>query len=400
MNSLKLKESTLAYVVCKSALYVFFISDGINKLLLYLDYDFNRVSILFRFIYEILFLLIIALFLNRERLLFLSKFAFLFIIFLVGQFIFSSSVTYDYGYIENIIIYNKYFFVLIVFYSLYRLPEGSRNFSSIMKTFEMILLVNSFAAISGLIFQIDLFRTYIEQSYRYGYSGLIPAQNEATLFYFIGISYFYYKAFIQHEKHFKFWIFILASLLLGTKAIYVFLVMLLFFHLITAPGLKKQFIAMLATLLVGYGIVWFLETDNSKQLLSYFTSKASEGGWLEMMLSGRNILLETKGLALLKEWSFINYFIGGQDQQRYLLEMDLFDLFYFTGIVGFILYISMYFSTLFRFNLKKPFYLFFVISFFGLAALGGHFFSSAVNALYLCLACLYFYNSELKTQSA
>lgn len=394
IKQLKLKEIDIVYWLCMSALCIFFISDACNKLLFYLHYDFYRVSIFFRSIYEILFFLVIILFLNRVRLMFLKIFFFFFTLFIFGQILFSSNLFYKYNFIENIFIFNKYYFVFIIYFSIYKLQNHADKFQRIIKLLENIFLLNSAAVIIGFLFQINFLRSYLEQSYRYGYSGFIPAQNEATYFFFVAISYFYYKHFILNLRSQRFLLVVLSSFLLGTKGIYLFLCMLLIFHFLNHSSVKSKRITFIGALFLFLGSLWYLETDYAKVLLGYFISKGDSVGWFNMVMSGRNTLITTKGAEVIDNWSIINYFIGGQDQTTFLIEMDFFDLFFFLGIIGGFMYLAFYFFTLFKFRISKPFNFFFVFSFFLLAFLGGHFFSSAINALYICLISLFLYSTQ------
>jgi hypothetical protein len=165
---------------------------------------------------------------------------------------------------------------------------------------------------------------------------------------------------------------------------------LLTFHFLYFSSLRSKIITLCIIAAVIIGGYFYLQTDHSKILLEYFISRKNKNGWLTMILSGRNSFLFTKGSLIVENWNIINYFIGGQDQTRLYMEMDFFDLFFFLGIIGCAIYFSLYFSTLFRFNILKPFNLFFVFSFLTLAFFGGHFFASAVNSLYLCLVTMYF----------
>ncbi len=119
-RELKLKEADAIYFLCKSALYLFFISDACNKILLFLHFDFYRVSIFIRSTYEILFFILLIVFINEIRLLFLKIFFILFCLFITSQLLFASHF-YDYKYSENIFNFNKWFFIFIIYFSIYKI---------------------------------------------------------------------------------------------------------------------------------------------------------------------------------------------------------------------------------------------------------------------------------------
>ena len=391
---LKLKEVDAAYFLCISALWLFFLSDACNKLLVYFQYDFTRISIIIRSLYELLFLSIIIFFFNEIRMYFVKLFAATLILFISGQVLFSFNVYYHYNFIENITIFNKYFFIFIIYFAIYKLQDHPEKFRRISNALELVFIINALAALAGFAFQIDFLRTYVDQSYRYGYSGFIPVQNESTVFFLLGLSHFYYKHFLLRIRSFKFYIMLLSSLVLGTKGIYIFLAMLLVFHFMYHSKIKTKLIALSVIIALYFLISWFLKTGYSQKLLEYFISKSHEVGWFQMIISGRDSYISTRGAEVLDNWTILNFFIGGQDQKRQLIEMDFFDLFFFLGIIGCIIFFGLYFTSIFKFNILKPFNLFFVSSFLILAFFGGHFFGSAINALYVCLVSMYFYVTQ------
>lgn len=396
LKPLRLKEIDAIYFLTKSALYLFFIADACNKFLFLLHYPFYRTSIFFRSLYELLFLIVILLFINEVRLLFLKIFFILFALFICGQVLISFQVDYAYNYLENISNFNKYFFVFIIYFSIYKLTDYTEKFQKIIKLMEGIFLLNSIVTILGVIFQITLLRTYTDSDriYRYGYSGFIPAQNEATLFFFLSVSYFYYKHFILNLKSRRFLIVLLSSLVLGTKGIYLFLFLLLIFHFLYFSNLKAKIISLFLMIGIFISGYLYLQTRHSQILLEYFISRKDKLGWFSMLVSSRDSFIITKGVTITGNWNIINYFIGGQDQTKLAIEMDFIDLFFFLGIIGSVVFFMLYLSTLFKFNILKPFYFFFVLTFFFLAFFGGHFFASAVNALYVCLISMYFHHSQ------
>jgi hypothetical protein len=263
---------------------------------------------------------------------------------------------------------------------------------------EKLLLLNAWLTILGVIFGIDIFRTYILQSYRFGYSGILWVQNEATVLCVLGIAYFYYKHFILGQRSKQFLVVLIASLFLGTKTIYLFLVFLLIFHFLSNSSLRSKVTAFILVIATYYFLSWFLHTEMAAKILAYFVSKAEGNGLWYMLFSGRTSYLAIMDKQVLSHWTFINYLVGGEDPMHFMIEMDFFDLFLFMGIIGFVVYFILLFSTVFRFSLKMPFNLFFVSSYMILAFLGGHFFSSVINAVYLCLICMFFYvNSKRST---
>lgn len=393
----RITEAGLVHLLTISALYVFFAADLANKVFVYLGLGFTRVSVFFRSFYEFFFLIVILLFLNAARRNFLLVLVGLFGLFMVGQILFAMNVEHQVHFGDNTLFFNKYFFAFIIFYSIYKLREHPGKFAHAIKVMEMLFVINALATLAGLALGLSVFRTYVLQPYRFGYSGILWVQNEATIMCFLGIAYFYYKHFVLGERSKKFYIILLAALFLGTKAIYLFMAMLLVFHFMTNSKLSAKIAVFVIAILTYFFIDWFLKSDLSKEILAYFVSKFEGYGIWYVLFSGRTSYLASMNTEILQYWTPLNYLVGGEDPTHFMIEMDFFDLFLFLGLIGFVIYFMLLFATLFRLNYKKPFNLFFVFSYMLLAFVAGHFFSSVINALYLCLICMYFQSTGKST---
>ncbi|WP_303412874.1 hypothetical protein [Pontibacter sp. BT731] len=242
----------------------------------------------------------------------------------------------------------------------------------------------------GALFQIDLLRSYPgEGGFRFGYIGFIPAVNEATLFYLIAICLSYYRRYILGISSKKFYIIIAASLLLGTKAIYLIIISLLLLHFLRTSSFKIKVMVLSTIIITVIAVKTYLSTEDAQIRFEYFYQIANKRGLLTMLLSGRDLLLQEHFYANIDHWGIMNFIVGGQDQLRYLVEMDFVDLFLLFGALGSIIYISLFFSSLFTFKKNRYFNLYFILIYFFIAGLGGHFFASALNALYLAIFCIY-----------
>ena len=386
---LKVREITVVYLLTITGLYLFFFSDFLNKALVVFRIDYSRASILFRSLYELLFLVVIVMFPTRSRMMFLSLMGILFVTFITGQIVYTNNTPYYPQYFENILLFNKYFFAFIIYFAIYRLADYPSKFQKAIRVMENLFLLNAWCTLAGVVFGIDLFRTYVLQTYRFGYSGILWAQNEASVMYFLSLSHFYYKRYILKDNSKGFFIILIAGVFLGTKALYLFMAMLLVFHFMTKSSVNTKVFALYFVVIVFYSIRRFLRSDTSDQLLAYFVSKAEEHGIWYMLFSGRTMYLDVADNIVTYYWTPVNWLFGGHNQMAFMVEMDFFDLFLFLGIVGFVVYFILLFNTLFRFSLKKRFNLFFVFAFLSLAFMAGHFFAGVINAMYLCLFCMY-----------
>src|SRR5260221_19546 len=394
---LKYNEHTFVYGIVKIALVVFFVSDGLNKLLYIAtenDSPGFSPSLFSRMIFELVALTFICHRPNRKRLLFIVVLSALVICQVVGMALYLNNYDRSFRYFYHISVFNKYLFAFIVYYFIYKLRERADLITKLQLVCESIFVINSLFVIAGAILNIKLFRSYPFMDYRYGYDGIISAVNESSLFYFIALSYVYYKKFILNRRMGLSVIILVGALFLGTKTIYLFLVSLTLFHFLRVSTAKARFYALFGIACTTAFISVLYENGFLDVLVDYFTDVVNKRGFVTALFSGRDLYLQTTFFENLKYWSSLNYLFGGQDQMNFLIEMDVFDAFSFFGVVGAFLYFVLFFNSVFSVNLKKKFNLFFIGIYFILAALGGHFFASSLNALYLVVFCLFVYNND------
>jgi hypothetical protein len=393
-----ISESKLSFYLVSSALILFYISDGGNKYFQLGQYanddaieDSFSISIYFRLLYEIFFASIILLNLNLTRRKIILAIIALILIFIIGQQTFLLNYgDPEYSIFHDFTLLNKYLYGFIIFGGIYKVVENWKDYSRLIKIYENIVVINSILVFAGLLFNITLFESYYSIDVRYGYDGLIPSVNEATLFYFIAISYFYYKHFIRKEKSWKIYMVITASLLLGTKTIYLFLLLLFIYHLITNLSLIKKIIYIsLTSIVIPLLIIPVILDPRFSFLYASFTYFYDKEGFWFMITSGRSYFIQDRFVENLSHWNIINYFFGGTDQFKFMIEMDFFDLFLFLGALGSLVLFYLYYSTIFKNDNKIKFLSFFSFCYFFLAFLSGHIFSSATNALNLVLVVIF-----------
>jgi hypothetical protein len=398
-----MKKHLFYYRVTKVSLVLFFIADCLNKVIYLITEDDTpnvSPSLLARMAFEFIAVIFILADLNRKKSIFVILSSLLFISFLIGVAFYLRHYDKRYEYFYHLGLFNKYLFAFIAYYFISELRNNKELITKLQGTCERIFIINSLLAIVGAIFRIQLFKSYLFMDYRYGYNGVIPAVNESSLFYFIALSFVYYKKFILGKKLKWSWLIIVASFLIGTKAIYLFIAALVLFHFLRVSSITNKILALLG-ITVFIAITAFLYiSDFASPVVDYFVYLISEKGLESALLSGRDVYLQTRFFENQEYWNFFNYLFGGQDQLNYLIEMDLFDVVLFFGAVGSILYFVIFFRSIFSISFRKKFNIFFVVVYFIMAGLGGHYFASALNALYLVIFCLFIYNSDLKEPGA
>lgn len=381
-------EGRAIYLLAASALLVFFASDALNKIFLVQTGDIVRISIVLKLVYEVIFFCWILVFINQERFKFLLA-LFLFVsMFLAGQlFVIGSNSSLG----ENLITLNKYLFTFVLYQSFYKIQHNEARMNSLANIMEKLFTINNILTLAGLFFGIKYFRSYVDQAFRFGYDGLIPAQNEATYFFMISVSYFYYKYYFLNKSFLQYLLAICAALLLGAKGIYIFLLILFAFHILCQR--RHRFVYLMILALPAAVVALYLPFVNSYGI-QYFISQYENSGFLSTALSGRDTFITGKFLTTLSHWTVLNYFTGGQDVNNNLIEMDVFDLFLFFGSFGMFLYLYLYKKLIFRLTFKNYFNCAFMLSILVVAFVGGHFFASAVNSIYIVIFTMYLRSSQ------
>jgi hypothetical protein len=287
--------------------------------------------------------------------------------------------------IETIIAFNKYIYFLIVFPVLFTIYEKSEKGRQLLyKVYEVIIYLNCIAIVIGALYKIDLFSSY--GSYRFGYKGLIYAVNEASVFCVIALLYSLYV--LHNKKRISLLLTVVAaSFLLGTKSGYLFTILILAAYLLMQ---QKNAIVRILTLILLLFLGISLSQINIMAFLSnyrifdWFAFSYQKSGLWTMLLSGRDVFIQERFYPLVNQWGLENWLFGGTNIAKNAIEMDFHDLLLFFGLVGGCIYFIAYFiMMLSKHNVKYS--LFVIILYFMIAALAGHFFYSAVNAVYLSI---------------
>jgi len=336
------------------------------------EVQYGKISIFFRAFFEIF---VIFCLLNGQKIGIYFEKLFLLLITLVSTSILGflslqiNPLTAELGtFIVNL---NKSLFLFICFYFIFTIFEKLRDSQKrkIFKIYELIVYANGFCAILGLIFDIPLFYTY-SQRHRFGFSGFLPAQNEASLFWLIALFYGYIV--LNEEKRiFPLIMAIAGSVLLGTKAALISVVVSLMwfgwkFHRRTFMIYLFASIFTISCLVSIFFRENVVDILNSFEYFQFYLYRIDKGqDFLTLLLSGRNEFMD-RFFIQTDNWNFVNYLFGGY---LYTMEMDFFDSLIFFGIIGLILYFIC-FGFVFR-NISSRYRIMFVSLYFSMAALGG-----------------------------
>ncbi len=365
-----------------------FIFDGLNSVAQGLGSESARYSIFIRAIIEIYILVFFA----RDK-----RFTKQYIIIICfGMFFFISNMVIIINkgnnfQFESFVILNKYLF-FIVLSMVFLDREHDKSFKErIKQLLTYYMLFNSLLIIVAFAFDIKLFASYDGNQNRFGYKGLIPAQNETTGVYFFGLAFLFRQYFrFNHGSGVILLICSFAALLIGTKGCWISLILISGYHLVKyRPKLSFGIILPIASVFfIFYGIPFLLYLYNN--YLTYFIHFVEKSGqpWYYIALSGRNIKSELAFAKIGEEWTMINYVLGGTNLKLINTETDFIDGYFLLGI-GFIFYIIYYARMFLRTYDNDTIFLFFVYMI--LAATGGHLIYSAIVPLFLLM---YSFSSE------
>lgn len=394
---MKFKHSTLILVL----LALMFIADGANSLLLNANSNFFRVSIFVRALAEVYFLWLLLRAGRTKTLLFLLIMV---LIFVLGSLA-GRGLSPNYNLFADFNYFNKmlYFFIVFSVFIDYFFADEDRR--KLFKLFEMFVLLQTSVLVIGFIFNIKILSAYLtrmDEVRRFGYQGLIAAQNEVSLFFIIAFFYFLIKWHYGGGSVLPLFGVFIGALLTGTR-VSLAVIPSLALYLFWAGWRKRggRSIYVIAGVLILAGLAFWHQESILKRIaptLDYFSYHLQSRGYgseFEMalgLLSGRESKLRTFSQVYLPRFNWANYLVGGHDVITYLTEMDFVDVFARLGIIGAILFFGNYLRCLFypvRHGMNFI-HVLFVVVWLGIAALAGHVVASAINASYLVILLLAF----------
>lgn len=374
-----------------------FIADGMNQVLISLGFSFYRISIFIRFIGLILFLLLLT-YKHRVARIF-EILVFFYLIFFIGTFAAWQNYQ-NYLLFENFSMITKMLFFFVILQVLFVTFTKPHDRDTLFNVFEFLILLQSIVVILSFIFKIDIFASYQNQI-RFGYSGLIPARNEASAFYIIGFFFFLYRFHHERTSIFKLLTVTLAALLTGTKVALIIPLILSFYVIraifrgIMLKKMNRRYLLASALLLV---IVLFTISQldfiltQIKPTINYYSSFITDFNYttFDIIASGRQFKIHEFVSKQLPNFNIINYLFGGHDIASYPTESDLIDMFIRLGLIGGLGFYYLYIKTILPFG--NPFRLthfLFVLVWLVISSIAGHIAFSAINGGYLAILIFY-----------
>ncbi len=251
--------------------------------------------------------------------------------------------------------------------------------------FETLIVIVVATTFAGFLFSIVYFKTYYV---RFGYLGVLPKSITATYFYISAIIYTYH--FIDKNTWLKilFPLTIFGSLLVGTKSIYLFLLLFVIYLVFINKWYQKK--TFYGSILFGVVLFWTFGTAIILALRKVFFTLENvyhKKGLLSAISSYRNDIFFELSQEYAPTWEWYNYLIGGRISSLSTYEMAIIDLIVSFGLIGMAFYLYMMYSLT---SCKPPnqccFINFSLCSVFIISIFAGQFFTNISAISYVVLA--------------
>ncbi len=348
-------------------LVIFFIIEAYSKHILIIEGDPSSITkIIKAFIFFFFFFTLLR---NKKSVFWIGI---LTLIFVIGQYYLQNSFTKD-----AILNFSRHIFPLLLLFFFKKLKF--KRSLILLNVFEILLIVNAFFILLGFFFKIPLAETYT-YGLRFGYNGFFINSTTGSYVCLIGLIHFSlrYKEQLFRQLHFYF--FLTSLFLIGTKVVYLSIIMVLLFHLYQFNRLKYK--KYLLILFLSFGALAFFIAFFKTGI---FNEIRQDKGLLSAIFSYRNELLFNDTIPYIKDnWTLINYLFGGVEDFNLRSEFGFIDVFFFFGIVGGIVYLYLFYKAFTVFELNKInsiilLYMSFVIF------VAGNFFSYATLPIYILI---------------
>ncbi len=278
--------------------------------------------------------------------------------------------------------YVRYLFPLLVFPLLYyALFNKQQNFLVILyKCFKGFVLFNSVLALIGLFLDVRVFQTYEFQ--RFGYNGIILSQGFTPYLYLSATTLFW----VFKDKK-MILVTLIISVLSGIKGVFfaefLLLSLLTLFDSNFSKAFKIKSLIVASIIFIGVLIGIFM--------MPLFREVIESDGLFAAIFSYRTD--NTMELYNQITPSNFNFLIGAIELEKVRLELQIFDIILFFGIIGVIAY-SIFLYWLYKHLVNNAISKAFFITTLGLSVLSGNLFYIPLSAILMFLLLLALYKSK------
>lgn len=354
-----------------------FCFDFINKIDVYYDLDLiklNRILKAIFFLYSLKFIVT-----HFKYVIINLKFLAVIVAALTAAFLLKNN--FEALYFNEFI---RYIFILLtfplIFYTYLNKNENLRV--QLYVFFKWFIIINTIAVLIGIFFEVKIFQTY-QFPGRYAYNGFILSQGSTPFIYLCATIIFWVCKDIK-----MLFLTILLSTVSGLKGVYFGE-----FLLLTALVLiNQEFTRIFKIKILIFLTVLFFGLLTVLLLTPTFVAIFEQGGLLSAIFSYRTDNL----IQVFKQITSENYniFIGALHLKVIRVEMQIFDIILFFGVLGFIVYTAFLFflnKNLVTNNTSKVFFITTLI----LSVLSGNLFYIPISSIlmFLILIALYNYKS-------
>jgi len=261
--------------------------------------------------------------------------------------------------------------------------------------FEAIIVIVVVTTFTGFLFSIVCFKTYY---LRFGYLGVLPKSITATYFYISAIIYTYH--FIDKSTWLKilFCFTLFGSLLVGTKSIYLFLLLFISYLFFSNKWyLKKSFYGSILFFIVLFSIFGTTIILALRKVFFTLENVYNKKGLLSAISSYRNDIFFELSKKYEPTWEWYNYLIGGRISSLSTYEMTIIDLIVSFGVIGMAFYLYVVYSLS---SCKPPnqccFINFSLCSVFIISIFAGQFFTN-ISAISYVVLSLFLVNRSISS---
>tara|TARA_R110002126_G_C10446150_1_gene499320 strand:+ start:748 stop:1902 length:1155 start_codon:yes stop_codon:yes gene_type:complete len=378
---------------------MFLLGDVLRKTSIYFNLDFIRYTGVFKTIVLITYIVFVFVYLKEYTKLEVTKKFIVFsigllIVFFLGQTIIKSNSNILSLIRGNLLFLSRYLYWPITIITFLPLITSSNYSNQHLRFFSILFFINAAVILLSFFFNINLFKTYFTFE-RFGFMGFYNTSNQASYYFILFILYYYYKVFFKLKNHLEFSFVLLISLLIGTKKIYFFLIILCLYHFFKFKLFKNLKFYSLISVIIIFVIIFFLKLKfffESK--FQIFINIYNDQGLLTSVTSYRDQLLVKTYADVINSWRLPNYILGGPKFYEIRTEFGLIDLYLLFGCFG-IYAFYLFFKTLYQFTNFSKFYLFILAS-VGLTSFFSSGFLSDANQPLLFVLISGYFISETK----
>jgi hypothetical protein len=371
----------------KSILFIWalIIVDLLSGLLLNLQVPFARIGLVVKGL--VVLFLFANYFVNIKKKTYYSIYSSIAILLLFWIIGFCISFVNDPNFdpIESVVVINRYFFFLVLACAFKDWSAMVSFEGDCKKIIETFFTINNALILLGFAFKIKIFSTYdthdeFGESARFGYKGLIWAQNGVAAIYTLGMAYLFRECVkYNRPKIILLLSTCIAALFIGTKATWFTFILLAGYYLYKYK--IRTLILIIIPVLVGvvylFGVYWSYVKE---KYLAFMVVQYEQNDFYSFFTSNRNNLLLKQISHISTDWNWLNFIVG--DAISYC-EMDFFDLYFYFGISAF-LYLFVYFK-IFFFKDKSGDNNFFFWIWISMAFFSGHIINSAAVPIFYLL---------------